>query len=62
MKPFARSGAGGATLWILVVASTALWTLGLATSHTLGGLIHVLLLFAIALVLIRLIPGPRAVD
>lgn len=36
-----------------------LWLLGLVTSYTIGGFIHVLLVIAIILVLIRLIRGER---
>lgn len=43
--------------FVLVV----LWALGVATSYTLGGFIHVLLVLAIASVLIRIIQGQRPV-
>jgi len=46
----------------VALLSLALWGLGIAASFTLGGLIHVLLLFSLALVLIRVIPGPRTID
>lgn len=39
------------------VVLIVLWTLGLVTSHTIGGFIHLLLVIAIILVLIRLIRG-----
>jgi len=42
-------------LMILVV----LWLLGMVTSYTLGGFIHILLLVAIAAVLIRIIQGRK---
>ena len=42
-------------LWTIFVALLILWLLGMATSTTLGGFIHILLLLAIASVLIRLI-------
>jgi hypothetical protein len=38
-----------------------LWLLGMVSSYTLGGFIHVLLLIAIAMVLIRIIQGRRPV-
>ncbi len=44
------------TLAILLVA---LWLLGLATSYTLGGVIHILLVIAVVVVLIRVIQGRR---
>jgi hypothetical protein len=45
----------------LIVVLVILWLIGLLTSYTLGGFIHVLLLLAIAAVLIRLIQGRRVV-
>ena len=41
----------------LVVILLALWLLGFATSYTLGGLIHILLVIAIVVVLVRIIQG-----
>jgi len=41
----------------LVVILLALWLLGLLTSYTLGGLIHILLVIAIVVVLVRVIQG-----
>jgi hypothetical protein len=38
-----------------------LWALGLVTSTTMGGLIHVLLVFAVVIVLVRVIQGRRVV-
>jgi hypothetical protein len=46
-------------LWTIFVILLVLWFLGLVSSHTLGGFIHVLLLVAIAVVLIRVIQGRR---
>lgn len=46
-------------LWIITIVLAALWALGLITSNTLGGFIHVLLFAAIALVIVRLIHGRR---
>jgi hypothetical protein len=48
---------GGAMLWTIFVVLFVLWLLGMATSYTLGGFIHILLILAIAAVLIRLIQG-----
>lgn len=48
-------------LWTLFVILLVLWLLGLVTSYTLGGFIHILLVVAIALALIQLISGRRAV-
>jgi hypothetical protein len=44
-------------LWTIFVILFILWLLGMATSYTLGGFIHILLVLAIAAVLIRLIQG-----
>lgn len=48
-------------LWTLFVILLVLWLLGLVTSYTLGGFIHVLLVVAIVLALIQIISGRRAV-
>jgi len=45
----------------LVVILVVLWLLGLGTSYTMGGLIHVLLVIAIVVVLLRVIQGRRVV-
>ena len=44
-------------LWIVALIMIVLWFLGLITSYTLGGFIHVLLLIAIIVILVRLIQG-----
>ena len=44
-------------IWTLVVILLVLWLLGLATSYTLGGLIHLLLVIAIIVVVVNLIQG-----
>jgi hypothetical protein len=43
----------------IVILLIVLWILGLATSYTMGGLIHGLLVIAIVVVLIRVIQGRR---
>ena len=48
-------------LWTIFVILLVLWALGLVSSYTLGGFIHILLVIAIAVVLIRIIQGRRAV-
>ena len=48
-------------LWTIAVILLVLWALGLVTSTTIGGLIHVLLVLAIIVVLIRVIQGRRVV-
>jgi hypothetical protein len=44
-------------LWTIVVVMIILWVLGLVTNNTMGGLIHVLLVIAIIVVLVRIIQG-----
>jgi hypothetical protein len=48
-------------LWTIFVILLVLWAIGLVSSYTLGGFIHVLLIIAIAVVLIRIIQGRRPV-
>jgi Family of unknown function (DUF5670) len=47
-------------LWTVAVVLFVLWALGFATSYTMGGFIHILLLLAIVAVLVRVIQGRRA--
>ena len=47
-------------LYTIAVVLLILWLLGLVTSYTIGGLIHVLLVIAIVVVLLRVISGRRA--
>jgi hypothetical protein len=44
-------------LWTIFVILLVLWLLGMVSSYTLGGYIHILLLVAIVVVLIRVIQG-----
>ena len=46
-------------LWTLAVILLVLWMLGLVTSYTMGGLLHVLLVVALVVVLIQIIQGRR---
>jgi hypothetical protein len=46
-------------LWTIAVILLVLWGLGLVTAYTVGGYIHILLVLAIIVVLIRLIQGRR---
>jgi hypothetical protein len=48
-------------IWALAVILVVLWALGLATSYTLGGMIHILLVLAIIAVVARIIMGRRVV-
>ena len=44
-------------LWTIAVILVILWLLGMVTSYTLGGFLHILLVLAIAAILIRVIQG-----
>jgi hypothetical protein len=46
-------------LWTLVLVLLVLWALGLATSYTLGGLLHILLLVALVAAVVQLVQGRR---
>lgn len=48
-------------LWTIAVVLLILWALGLVTGYTLGNFIHVLLVLAIIVVLVRVIQGRRVV-
>jgi len=48
-------------LWTIAVILLVLWALGLVTSYTMGGFIHILLVIAIVVVLINVIQGRSAV-
>jgi len=46
-------------LWTIAVILLVLWALGLVTSYTMGGFIHILLVIAIVVVLINVIQGKK---
>ncbi len=46
-------------LWTIAVILIVLWLLGLVTNYTMGGFIHILLIVAIVVVLIRIIQGRK---
>lgn len=48
-------------LWTIFLILLVLWVLGLVTSTTLGGFIHILLVIAVVVLLINLIQGRRAI-
>ena len=48
-------------LWTLILILVVLWALGMVTSTTMGGFIHILLVIALVVVIFRLIQGRRAV-
>jgi hypothetical protein len=47
-------------LWTICMVLIVLWLLGMVTSYTMGGLIHILLVIAIIVVLVNVISGRRA--
>jgi hypothetical protein len=51
----------GKMLWTIFVILLVLWLLGLVTSYTLGGFIHILLLLAVVVLVINLMQGRRVV-
>jgi hypothetical protein len=46
-------------IWTIFVILVVLWLLGLISGHTIGGFIHILLVIAIVVVLIRIIRGRK---
>jgi hypothetical protein len=48
-------------LWTIFVILLVLWLLGVVSSYTLGGFIHILLVIALVVLLIQLISGRRPV-
>jgi hypothetical protein len=49
-----------AVLYTIAVVLLILWLLGLVTSYTVGGFIHILLVVAIVMILVNIISGRRA--
>jgi uncharacterized membrane protein YtjA (UPF0391 family) len=48
-------------LWTIVVILAVMWLLGMVSSYTAGGLIHILLVLAVIVVLFNVIQGRRAI-
>jgi hypothetical protein len=46
-------------LWTIAVILLVLWALGLVTGYTIGGFIHILIVIAVIVVLVRIITGRR---
>lgn len=44
-------------MWTLIIILLILWFLGFITAHTFGGLIHILLVIALIVIVVRLIQG-----
>jgi hypothetical protein len=49
-------------LWTICVVLLVLWALGMVSSYTMGGFIHILLVLAVIVLLIRVIQGRRLVS
>jgi len=47
-------------LWTIIVVLAALWLLGMISSYTMGGLVHLLLVVAVIMLLVNLFQGRRA--
>jgi hypothetical protein len=48
-------------LWTICVILLVLWALGMVTSYTMGGFLHILLILAVVVLLVRLVQGRRSV-
>ena len=48
-------------LWTILLVLLVLWVLGVASSYTMGGLLHLLLVIALVVVIIRLLQGRRVI-
>ncbi|MGZ8488862.1 MAG: lmo0937 family membrane protein [Candidatus Binatia bacterium] len=46
-------------LWTIFVILLVLWALGLVTSYTMGGFIHILLVIALVMLVVNLVQGRR---
>lgn len=47
-------------LWTIFIILLILWLLGLVSGYTLGGFVHILLVIAIIVIIVRLVTGRRA--
>ena len=48
-------------LWTIAVILLVLWALGMVTSYTMGGFVHILLVVAVVVVLVRVIQGQKVI-
>ncbi len=48
-------------LWIVAVVLIILWLLGLVSSYTMGGFIHILLVIAVIVILVKIIRGRKVI-
>jgi hypothetical protein len=60
-EPVPGSERRNTMLWMIFVILLVLWLLGLVTSYTMGGFIHILLVLAIVVLVIRLVQGRSVV-
>jgi hypothetical protein len=58
-KPPSEATGGNPMLWTIFVVLLVLWLLGMVSSYTLGGFIHLLLILAVGMLLINVIQGRR---
>jgi Family of unknown function (DUF5670) len=61
LRGFGLQPREGIMLWTIFVILLVLWLLGMVSSYTLGGFIHVLLVVAVVIALLQLIQGRRVV-
>jgi hypothetical protein len=59
LKALANNEKEDAMLWTIAVILIVLWLLGLVSSYTMGGFIHILLVVAVIVVLVNFISGRR---
>jgi hypothetical protein len=48
-------------LWTIVAVLLVLWLLGMVTSYTMGGLLHILIVIAVIVLVVRLLQGRRVI-
>jgi hypothetical protein len=48
-------------LWTIIAVLLVLWLLGMVSSYTMGGLLHILLVIAVVVLVVRLLQGRRVV-
>ena len=58
-RPHDLEGGEGEMLWTIGVILLILWLLGLLTARTFGGVIHLLLVIALVVIVVRLVQGRR---
>jgi hypothetical protein len=61
LNQFRVKQGGGIVLWTIFVVLLILWLVGVVSSYTLGGFIHLLLLLALIVLILQLVSGRRAV-